>query len=625
MRLVFRSVLALVILSCACGPTGTETEQDLGAADASVDNAPDAAPPGKWPRVILMIGDGMGRGQIAAATNHAGPLFMTSLPAHGEIVTGSLSGITDSAAAATAMATGKKTFNTRIGLDANGEAAETLVELAHRRGMRAGLVSTSYLAHATPAAFSAHRMHREDTAGIAADQAMIGADIMLGGGSTSMAPHYEAMKSAGYSVITKASQLSTLSGDKVLGTFADEHLDYVLDRTAQSTQPTLSEMSLKSLELLENSGDGFFLMIEGARIDMASHANDVERAIAETIAFDDAVKEVAAWAASRDDVLLLVTADHECGGLEVVPDVSWRWNEHTNARVDIFGMGPGSEIFDGQVFDHRWVHAALVAQLTEQALIPPERLLVPDGHLDDLRHRAAEQTTTTDFGVGINQLDALWVDADERGLAIGVEGLFQWQENAITIFIDVDLGAGTGIASMAGSLSDLEGTIDAILSSLRLTAPAVDAFGADLAISSWGGMEVHHEVLLAESGARGLRSPYGVSTNLGWLQAATNFGEGVRTRVPVSPIPGEGFETFIPWSVLYPELSGGVPVGARIGIAAALVNDTGSYTSNQILPALDSAPAPAENLTPLPGIVEFIVDSNRDGVGDGEQTPTILR
>src|SRR5690606_8491481 len=132
-----------------------------------------------------------------------------------------------------------------------------------------------------------------------------------------------------------------------------------------------------------------FLMIEGARIDMASHDNDFERAVAETIAFDDAVRAVATWAQDHDDVLLLVTADHECGGLELVPEVSWRWGAHTNARVDVFGKGPGSSIFTSEVLDHRWVHAALRAGLTGEALVPPADLLVPDGKLADLTHEVA--------------------------------------------------------------------------------------------------------------------------------------------------------------------------------------------------------------------------------------------
>ena len=571
-----------------------------------------------------MIGDGMGRGQLAAATERAGSLFMPTLPQRGSLTTGSLSGITDSAAAATTMATGQRTFNTRIGMGPAGEDLETLVDLARKKGLRSGIVTTAYLSHATPGAFTAYRDSRHDTDGIAADQVTSGADVMFGGGRAFLSPHFDAMQERGYRVITTGQQLDQVQGDRVLGVFSDEHMDYVIDRSAGTTQPTLSEMSIKALDLLEASDEGFFLMIEGARIDMASHLNDFERTVTETIDFDKTIEAVSAWAATRPDVLLLVTADHECGGLALEPDVSWRWGEHTNARVDIFGSGPGSEIFSNELRDHRWVHAALVAGLTGEVFVAPPPMLIPDGNLADMQHQVAQQTLASDFGVGVNQLDALWVDADERGLALGLEGLFQWDENAVVILVDVDFGDGTGFSSMSGSLSDLDGTLDSILSSLRLTAPATSGFGADMAIASWGGIETRYEDLLSESGGRGFVAPLGGADNLGWQTAVTNFGEGVRTRSVTTPITGEGFEAFIPWSSLYPMLDGAVPVGATIAIAAVLVNDDGGYTSNQALPSFPiSVGSPARTEVALPGVVTFVVDSNMDGVGDGEALPAL--
>lgn len=621
LRCALLSALTISV-GVACDPSGSKA-RDASVADASADAA-DASLPSK-PRVILMIGDGMGRGQIAAATAQAGPLFMGTLPNRGELVTGSLSGITDSAAAATTMATGKRTFNTRIGIGPNEEHLETLVEVARRRGVRSGVVTTAYLSHATPASFTAHRMTRHDTVGIAEDQANLAADVMLGGGSAFLTRHYDGMRARGYSVVTTAQQLSQVDDDQVLGVFGPEHLDYVLDRSPETTQPTLPEMSMKALDLLDASDEGFFLMIEGARIDMASHLNDFERAVSETIAFDQTVKEVAAWAEAKGDVLLLVTADHECGGLELDPEVRWRWGDHTNARVDIFGMGPGSERFSDSLLDHRWVHAALLSQLTGDGFVEPEHVLVPDGNLNDLRHRVVEQTVESDFGVGFNQLDALWVDANDRGLAIGIEGIFQWDENAVNILIDVDYGASTGVSSMAAGLSDTEGTLDSIISSMNFTAPAAEGFGVDLVVGSWGGLEVHHESLLPEAGARALVPPLGLLSQFGWQVAATNFGEGVRAHGAASPEAGEGFEVFVPWSVLYPDLGGSVPVGAQIALAAVMVNDDGGYASNQALPPFAStAESPARNEVALPGVVAFTVDSDSDGVGDGDSTPVIL-
>src|SRR5690606_17222035 len=104
----------------------------------------------------------------------------------------------------------------------------------------------------------------------------------------------------------------------LLGLFAPEHLDYVRDRSPRSSQPTLAKMSRAALRVLERNTNGFFLMIEGARIDMASHQNDIDRAIAETLAFDEAVAAVVDWIGPRQNVVLVVTADHECGGLQVI-------------------------------------------------------------------------------------------------------------------------------------------------------------------------------------------------------------------------------------------------------------------------------------------------------------------
>jgi alkaline phosphatase len=615
-----RHSIILMMLLAACGEQSAAPavgSPDAGQADA-------AATAVSRPRVILMIGDGMGRGQIEAA----GPLFMTTLPRRGEIITSSLSGTTDSAAAATAMATGVKTFNTYVGVDRDGVPVETLVESAHRLGLSAGVVTTSSLAHATPAAFSAHRGNREDYAGIAEDQALsVRPDVMLGGGAVYLNSLYAEMEAGGYQVVASAAELAAVEAtqaSRVAGVFAYEHLDYVLDRSADTTQPTLTEMSMKAIELLDSNDDGFFLMIEGARIDMASHANDYDRTVSETRAFDEAVAAVAAWAAQQGDVTLLVTADHECGGLRPSPEVTWRWDLHTNARVDIFGMGPGSEQFDGATLDHTWVHAIIAAQLEERATKPPPVVLTPDGHLLDLRYEATSQSLTTDFGVGFNQFESLYVDVDEHGLAIGLEGLFEWNRNAIVILLDVDFGEGTGHTGTLGEIVDDSSRADAVLSSLELKYPA--SLGADLAIVAWGGTEAMREDLLKDSGLRGLSSPYGDPSDLGWHPVAMSFGESVRSNTsPLVPTRGEGFEAHLPWEVLYPDLAGAVPPNATVALTAVLVNDDGAQTSNQALPPFDlgsgsSVTAP----TTLPGVVKFSIDIDGDGIADGSKPPVVL-
>jgi alkaline phosphatase len=652
---VLLSALAIASLAGACGPSeGAETGSDarVDVVDAGAFDARERA---DAPVVVLMIGDGMGQGQLEAASLYAygepGRLFLEGMPRRGQIRTASLSGFTDSAAAATAMATGELTYNGRVGLDRRGDPAETLVELAHRIGLRAGVVSTSSLPHATPAGFTAHRDSRGQYVEIAGDQALlVQPDVMLGGGWRYFLPAGEGsvrtdegliapLQAAGYDVVFSSAELHALPapgpGDRVAGLFAADHLDYVIDRDDGTTQPTLAEMSIAALAYAEASPNGFFLVIEGARIDMASHGNDLRRAITETLAFDEAVRAVSEWAASREDVTILVTADHECGGLDVIaprpagvlPDVTWRWGEHTNARVDIFGSGPGSELLDGVVADHVAVHAVIEALLLGEAPSLPERTLQPDGNLGELRHLAASQLNATSFGAGFNQLDALRVDADAYGLAVGVEGVFESGHNAVVLLVDVDLGAGTGYGAIGATLSDGTGRIDLILSSMSVDAPAVPGFGVDYAVASFGGREGRREDLIQDAGLRGFVPPRGEIDNLYWYGTPSTFGEGVRTSgVSIAPTAGEGWEVLLPWDALYPDHGGGVPIGATVGIAVVLVNDDGGYTSNQSLPpfAAGTVSSPGRDPIALPGVVRFVVDSDLDGEGDGDEAPAAL-
>lgn len=648
----------MVLLGCATSRVSGELDAAADPDAGTIAPLPDAASPdpdaGASARriVILMIGDGMGQGQLAAAGHYAngsaGSLFLESLPVRGQLLTASLSGITDSAASATTMATGHRTFNARIGQDRAGLERETLVEAAHRVGLSAGVVTTSSLPHATPAAFTAHHPSRHDYVDIADDQALeVQPEVMLGGGLQFYAPAGDGsvrddagliapLQAAGYRIVTTAGELAATTpepGARVVGLFAPEHLTYVVDRASDTTEPTLTEMTMHAIAQLDTDPDGFFLMVEGARIDMASHGNDALRAVTETVAFDEAVRAVSQWAAGRDDVSLVVTADHECGGLEVitpygpgqVPDVAWRWGQHTNTRVAVHGSGPHTDVLDGVVRDHAWVHAVASAVIEGGAVVAPPIELVPDGNLGELRFVASTQSVPSGFGPGFNQLDALRLDADPHGLALGVEGVFEWGTNAVVVLIDTDLGAGTGVTSMTGVLSDSAGRIDSITTALNVHAPTGAGFGADFALVIWGGSDPHLEDLSDDAGLRGLVAPVGSPGDLSWLGAAVNFGDGVRTRaVALGATPGAGLEVHIPWRALYPALDTGVPPGGVLGITVVLVNDDGGYTSNQALPPWPAGTAnPGRATTTLPGIARFEVDANTDGIAGDALAPTV--
>jgi alkaline phosphatase len=196
------------------------------------------------------------------------------------------------------------------------------------------------------------------------------------------------MEAAGYRVVTSKRGLSRAveaRAERLLGLFALEHIPYVITNAAT---PSLADMSMAAIRTMERHPGGFFLMIEGARIDMAGHMNDLERIVGETLAFDDAVAAVTRWIGGREDVLLLVTADHDTGGLRVhspteageYPEVEWSSKHHTEQSVVITGLGPGSEWFEGRVRDHRWVHAVSHALIAGEAVTPPAPLQL-DGTL----------------------------------------------------------------------------------------------------------------------------------------------------------------------------------------------------------------------------------------------------
>ena len=646
-----RALVALVLVS-GCGDNLSPADPDAITAppvDAPADASLDAPPSNAAPAVILMIGDGMGPGQLETASLYrhgaVGRLAMEQLPYRGAVRTASPSGITDSAAAATVIATGVFTYNGAIGQDRRGVPVETLLERAKGRGWATGVVTTTPIPHATPAGFAAHVSSRGSMNEIATQMVRdTQPDVMLGGGTFYFAPRgpgsgrtddglYDDLLIGGYRITFSAAELeaAVASGaPRVFGAYAPGDLDYFKNRPPGTPQPTLPQMAQAALTTLDRDNSGFFLMIEGGRIDHAGHANHLIDSVQETLQFDDTVAMVAAWARARGNVTLLVTADHECGGLEVVdprpageyPLVRWRWLGHTNARVPVFGQGPGTERVADAVMDHRTVYAIAKSRMDANLYVAPPREPIPDGELGDLRHRAALQSMTTDFGVGYNQLDALWLDATRDGLFVGVEGLFEWDRNAVEVLIDVDPEAGTGLPGLAGRITDQTGVADRLLAQSKVTE-GLSELDADVVLVSLGGADPHVEDFSDVSGIRGLRLPYGQPQALGWLRAAINFGD-VRTRdLPRATVPGQGLEAFVPWSMLYP--GGAVPFGGRIRLAAMLVDSTGAFTSNQFLPPLPAgAEAPGSRLTPLPGVVEYFLDSNLDGQVDGDFPPTIL-
>ncbi|HAN86288.1 MAG TPA: hypothetical protein DCQ13_01450 [Firmicutes bacterium] len=306
--------------------------------------------------VILFIGDGMGHGQIEAARN-ASPFMLTIdfMPVVTRITTNSWGGhLTDSAAGATALATGHKTVNRSLGVLPDGTAVPNILEAARDSGRYTGLVSTASITDATPAGFSVHVSDRGSGREIAAEMVETGVDVILGGGAASFlptlfqrtVPPMKLAEDKGYTVIQEREAFLEASSMPLLGLFALTDMDYDVVRDPEE-QPSLAEMTARAIELLSSAGgEGFFLMVEGARIDDSCHDNDAEMLISEMLAFDKAISAGLEWALGRDDTLVIVTADHETGGVEASNGtVTFSTDGHTMEPVYLFAQGPCSEPF----------------------------------------------------------------------------------------------------------------------------------------------------------------------------------------------------------------------------------------------------------------------------------------
>ncbi|NDV18926.1 alkaline phosphatase [Pseudodesulfovibrio sp. JC047] len=280
--------------------------------------------------VFLFIGDGMGLPQRAATSAYTGKqLAIDAMPAQGITTTFAADRfITGSAASATALASGIKTNINYIGVDPDFKPVKTIAEMARDQGRKVGIVSSVSIDHATPAAFYAHVKTRKMYHEIDVALAQSGFDFFAGGGLKDPAgvkskkPLGNALNMArenGYTIVnTKKDFMALKPGDgKVLAWNEwlqdGKALPYAMDMT--DADITLAEFTGKAIEMLDND-DGFFLMVEGGKIDWACHANDATASILNTIAFDASVQQALAFYEKHpDETVIVVTGDHECGGL----------------------------------------------------------------------------------------------------------------------------------------------------------------------------------------------------------------------------------------------------------------------------------------------------------------------
>ncbi|MDP2335886.1 MAG: alkaline phosphatase [Bacteroidota bacterium] len=308
--------------------------------------------------VIMMIGDGMGVSAIfAGLTANGGHLFLDNFKQVGFSKTQSSDNyITDSAAGGTALSAGQKTYNGAIGVNAKGVAIKTVLEMAEEKGLATGLVSTSAITHATPASYIAHQASRGSYEDIAADFLKTDIDVFIGGGYKHFSDRKDKrdltkeLQQKGYQVLRNMDEIAQVKTGKLAGLTADEHNDIAIKR--KMNLPLSTETALN---ILDQNKKGFFIMVEGSQIDWGGHQNDTRYVIIEMLDFDQAIGKALEFAAKDGETLIIVTADHETGGMAIVGgDMktgmvkgAFTSGEHTAVMVPVFAYGPGSENFTG--------------------------------------------------------------------------------------------------------------------------------------------------------------------------------------------------------------------------------------------------------------------------------------
>mgnify|MGYP000329846331 FL=1 len=356
-------LFSVAILSSCQDGTVVEESVLIGAETNAAETL-EQNPNIKAKNIILFIGDGMGPNQVALArfsvggANHR--LSFENFPVTGIVLNHSAENLyTDSAAAATAWAAGVKTKNGYLSVDSDNKFLPTIPELLSTKGYLTGLVATSSITHATPAAFYAHINSRSKHKKIA--EMLVESDIAiaLGGGSEffKMPLSNEAIH-----IINNGDSLdenNLIEYSRVLGLFGEDGLDR---RLSPPTQLKMTETALDFLDSKTLNCPGFFLMSEGSQIDWAGHDNNVKYMLAEFADFDDSIAAAIEFAKQDKETLILVTADHATGGLVLQKPrgssirAQWTTTSHDLSSINIYAYGPGAEKFSGvmdntEIFD----------------------------------------------------------------------------------------------------------------------------------------------------------------------------------------------------------------------------------------------------------------------------------
>lgn len=308
--------------------------------------------------IILMIGDGMGLDQVATAwAANRGQLNLDNFNHIGLSRTYAADRlITDSGASGTAMATGHKAPYHAVGIDAAYKPQLSLLALAGKNKLSTGLLVTSKITDATPAAFFAHNRDRENEEAIALDFLTCKVDFLFGGGRELFTDREDKrdliteLETIGFQTPLSLDEIEQNKKQKIFLLPVKGQLDLAPDRGT-----LFQEATMTALSRLDKNKNGFIAVIEGSRIDDAGHWNDLSNLMGEIFDFDQTIGRVLQWAAEDEETLVIVTADHETGGLSLLGGdlekgqvkVKFNTTGHTGILVPVYTFGPGSEHFVG--------------------------------------------------------------------------------------------------------------------------------------------------------------------------------------------------------------------------------------------------------------------------------------
>ena len=335
------------------------------------------APKGKKVKnVILMIGDGMSLMHVYTAwAANRGKLWLENAQATGLSKTWAVKKlVTDSGSGGTSLATGVKTVYHAVGVDPEGKPLTSLVNVAKELGKDAGMAVTCRLWDATPCDFCCHNIDRDKEEELVGDYPTSGVDFVFGGGAQKFTNRkdgrdiFKELQKKGYHVSRTLDDF--FAYDKNSRIFA---VPYDKDTPLPDERgDLLARASLKGISLMNQNKNGFFMMIEGSQLDDYGHFNQLDLLMKETLDFDQTVGEVMKWAAKDGETLVVVTADHETGGLTLVNgnkdegrvECCFSTKDHSGAMVPVYAFGPGAENFTG-IFENTDVFKKIKKLMTE--------------------------------------------------------------------------------------------------------------------------------------------------------------------------------------------------------------------------------------------------------------------